>query len=209
MKRPAKRCGPLHDTVQRAAEEISAGRLVGIPTETYYGLAANPDNPSAVSLLFSVKKRPAHKPILLLASEIQQLDQYVKYIPSQYQTYIETYWPGPLTLIFPANDDLPETLTAGTGTIGIRLTPHPIARELINLLGHPITATSANISNEEPARTADQVRRTFRDKLGCVIDGGPADQGLGSTILSIHGEKLCILREGRIQLQGLASCKGM
>ena len=192
--------------VLRGAEHIRAGRVIGIPTETYYGLAADPQSVSAVAQLFTPKTRPPNKPILLLVGNMDQLDHYVASIPPQYLDYMDRYWPGPLTLVFPAREDVPERLTGGTGTIGIRLTPHPLARALIRLLGHPITATSANISSQDPARTAEEVRSYFGTGLGYVVDGGPADGGAGSTVITIQQHSVCIAREGRLHLPGLARC---
>ena len=193
----------------RGAELIRSGRVIGIPTETYYGLAADPDSPVAIEQLFLLKGRPRHKPILLVIHDICQLDRYVAAIPRQYQAYMDLYWPGPLTLVFPARKEVSEMLTGGTGTIGIRLTSHPIARALIAELGHPLTATSANVSAEEPSRTAQQVREYFVEKLGLVIDGGPAGEGEGSTVLALHGDRLCIARQGRVLLPGLPLCSEM
>ena len=199
---------PRDEEIIGAVEAIRSGRVIAVPTETYYGLAVDPFNNSALRELFDLKRRPKHKPILLLISQFRQLELFASHIPSQYLSLIDCYWPGPLTLVFPARPEVSEILTGGTGTIGIRLTPHPIARSIIERLGKPITATSANISKHEPARTARQVKDYFGSSLGWIIDGGKADEGLGSTVVNLVNNVLCIERRGRINLPGLPDCGG-
>lgn len=199
----------LDEDIRRGVEAIRLGQVVAVPTETYYGLAADPGNENALRLLFALKLRPQHKPILLLISRLEQLEKYAANIPPQYHALMDRYWPGPLTLVFPARPDVPELLTGGTGTIGIRFTPHSIACRIIDLLGSPITATSANLSNHEPARTCGEARMYFGDRLGWVVNGGPADEGPGSTVVNIVGGLPCIERRGRINLPGLSECPGV
>lgn len=197
---------PTADEIERAVQAIRSGQVVAVPTETYYGLAVDPENERALAALFALKQRPKHKPILLLISRMEQLERYIAGVPDQYCSLMERYWPGPLTLVFPARTDVSPLLTGDSGTIGIRLTPHPAACRIIDLLGRPITATSANLSNHEPARTAQEARTAFGDKLGYVVDGGPADNNSGSTVVSSVGGVLCIARRGRIALPGLPDC---
>lgn len=200
---------PSDDEIRRAAAAIVEGRIIAVPTETYYGLAADPENESALESLFELKQRPPYKPILLLISKFEQLQDYAASIPPPFRSLINCYWPGPLTLVFPAKPHVSKLLTGGSGTIGIRLTPHPIASRIIDMLGRPITATSANFSREEPARTAQQVKSFFGNKIDCVIDGGPADEGPGSTVLNCINGRLCIERIGRIHLPGLPECSAL
>jgi L-threonylcarbamoyladenylate synthase len=197
---------PADEEIRGAVAAIRSGRVVAVPTETYYGLAVDPLNTRALQELFALKQRPQHKPILILISRLEQLERYAASIPAPYLSLIDCYWPGPLTLVFPARPEVSDLLTGGTGTIGIRLTPHPIACRLIEQLGGPITATSANLSRQEPARTARQVREYFGDRLGWVVDGGPADEGPGSTVVTILDNLLCIERRGRVDLPGLPEC---
>lgn len=194
---------PSDAVIRRAAEAIRQGGVVAIPTETYYGLAVDPENDQAVQRLFLLKNRPANKPILLLISDLHQVARYAQTIPEQYESLIDSYWPGPLTLVFSAKPEVSPLLTGGTGTIGIRLTPNRTVCRIINQLAAPVTATSANISRHEPARSAQQVVEAFGDKLTYVVDGGSADEGPGSTVVNVIDGKLCIERVGRIQLPGL------
>ncbi len=197
---------PSEADIRRAVEALHRGEIVGIPTETYYGLAADPDNEEAIHRLFQLKQRPRHKPILLLIAHIEQLDLFAASVPRGYQNLIESYWPGPLTLVFPAREHVSSLLTGGTGTVGIRLTPNVNARRIIDSFGKPITATSANLSNFEPARSSQQVKDAFGDLISCVVDGGYADEGMGSTVISESEGSLCIERPGRIYIPGLPDC---
>jgi L-threonylcarbamoyladenylate synthase len=197
---------PPDTEIRRAVASLREGGVVAIPTETYYGLAADPENEQALKRLFQIKQRPRYKPILLLISHLEQLDLFAASVPEGYQKLIERYWPGPLTLVFPAKAHVSSLLTGGTGTVGIRLTPNACARRIIDTFGKAITATSANPSSFEPARSAQQVREAFGDKISCIVDGGPADEGLGSTVISYTGGSLCIERAGRIYVPGLPDC---
>jgi L-threonylcarbamoyladenylate synthase len=195
------------DGIDQAAAAIRSGKVVAIPTETYYGLAVDPDNESALEALFSIKGRPSHKPILLLISNTEQLSRYASAVPKQYEPLMARHWPGPLTLVFPAKSTVSTLLTGGTGTIGIRLTPHPVTLRLIETLGKPITATSANLSDGEPALSIGEVLRIFGGRLGAVVDGGEADGGPGSTVINLIDGQLCIERFGRVKVPDLPPCR--
>ena len=187
--------------LHRAAAFIKAGEIVAFPTETFYGLAVDPFSRTAVAELFTIKKRSANKPILVLIDQIEQLSLLVESIPPLYLPLIERYWPGPLTLIFPARKTLSRELTGGTETIGVRISSHPLARRLVRMAGTPITATSANISGARPPQTAEEVLTMFGDSLQCIVDGGKTPGGLSSTIVGLSGEALVVLRQGRIVLE--------
>lgn len=197
---------PSDEEIGRAVQAIREGGIIAVPTETYYGLAADPENEEALRCLFSIKQRPKNKPILLLISKLEQLEKYAAAIPESYQPLIDCYWPGPLTLVFPAKPVVSPLLTGGSGTIGIRLTPNPVACRIIDQLGKAITATSVNLSGQDPARTAQQVRALWGARLDYVVDGGPADKGPGSTVVRIVEDRLCIERTGRVFLPGLPEC---
>lgn len=187
-------------SLERATVVLRQGGIVAFPTETYYGLAVDPFCESAVNKLFKVKRRPAHKPLLLLIDRIEQLPEVASEIPHQYHQLMAKFWPGPLTLIFPARKNLPWRITGNTGTVGVRISPHPIARELIRKIGKPITATSANLSDLVPAKTADEVLATFQDKLDYILDGGETAAGLCSTIVGLEDGELSLVRRGQIEL---------
>lgn len=190
-------------SLERAATVLLQGGIVAFPTETYYGLAADPFCEPAVSRLFQVKRRPALKPLLLLIDRIEQLQEVAAEVPAQYQELMERFWPGPLTLVFPARKELPAVLTGNTGTIGVRISPHPVARELIRMTGRPLTATSANFSDLPPARTAREVQTMFQNSLDYILDGGETAAGLCSTVVGLEGGRMVLFRRGQIDLSDL------
>ncbi len=190
----------LSSSLNRAVLCIREGGIVAFPTETYYGLAVDPDSLAAVAKLFKVKKREAEKPVLLLIESREQLQSIVETIPPEYVPLMDKYWPGPLTLVFPVKKNICRLLTGNTGTIGARISSHPVASELVRRLGKPITATSANISGQLPASMAAEVLTMFGNSVSCIVDGGQTPAGLCSTVLGLHGGKCVVLRQGRIDL---------
>lgn len=187
-------------SLARASITLRQGGIVAFPTETYYGLAVDPFCELAVARLFQVKRRPADKPLLLLIDRMEQLQEVAAEIPPQYRELMTKFWPGPLTLIFPANKNLSGLVTGNTGTVGVRISPHPMARQLIRAAGKPITATSANISSLLPAKTAHEVLTMFQDKLDYILDGGETAAGLCSTIIGLAGGQLTLIRRGQIDV---------
>lgn len=174
--------------------------VVAFPTETYYGLAVDPTDALALARLFALKQRPENKPLLLLIDQLEQLVEVVSEVPKEYHRLIEMFWPGPLTLIFPARPEVSVLVTGGTGTVGVRISPHPIARELVRRVGRPVTATSANLSGRSPAASAEQVIAQFGEKIDWIIDGGPVTGGLCSTVCTLEHGKLVMLRRGQVVL---------
>ena len=187
-------------SISRAVGHLRGGGIVAFPTETYYGLAVDPDCALAVARLFTVKQRGDNKPLLLLIDHKEQLADLVEEISPLYRPLMKRYWPGPLTLVFPAKTHVNREITGHTGTVGIRISPHPLARQLVQRMGKPITATSANISGRAPARSAAEVEEMLGDLIDYIIDGGPSDGGLCSTVIGIKNDGLCLLRQGRIAL---------
>lgn len=176
---------------------------MAFPTETYYGMGVDPFNEEALARLFAVKKRPMNMPILVLVEGPEMLDLLVDDIPERYRPLMDRYWPGPLTLLFPAKKELSELLTGGTGTIGIRQSPNPLVGRLLHAWKKPITATSANISGETPAAAASAVIDSFADEIDYVIDGGSTPGGQCSTILGCNRDGLQVVRRGRIAVDPL------
>lgn len=193
----------LSEAILQASSYIRNGGIVAFPTETYYGLAVDPFNEKALHRLFEFKKRPSSKPILTLIERVDQLAQLVDFIPSQYQRLIDEFWPGPLTLIFPAKQDLSFVLTGGTATVGVRISSNPIAQSLVSKCGFPVTATSANLSGEKPASSPEEVREQFGSSLDFIIEGGETPGGSGSTIIGTDGEGLTVIRSGVIKTSQL------
>lgn len=193
--------GSCADQLADAVGMLKRGGIVAFPTETFYGLAVDPFCRTALVALFELKRRAAGKPILVLIDHIEQLALLVKSVPKQYIPLMKRHWPGPLTLIFPAKKSLPEELTGGTGTIGVRISSHPLARELLRASGIPLTATSANISACPPPQTAQAVVEMFGASLCYVLDGGKTAGGLSSTVVGLKGNTPIVLRQGPIRLE--------
>ncbi|WP_163336772.1 L-threonylcarbamoyladenylate synthase [Desulfopila sp. IMCC35008] len=189
------------DPLRNAVECIARGGIAGIPTETYYGLAVDPENEEALERLFRIKMRPESKPVLVLISCREQLESLVADIPDTYVELMDEFWPGPLTLVFQARAGVSSLLTAGTGTVGIRQTPHPVARAMIESIGKPITATSANISGQPPASSAADVCRMFGKEIDCIVDGGESGEKMPSTVVRPRGDEFCIERHGVVDLR--------
>jgi len=188
---------PSPEALQAAVSVIAQDGIVAIPTETFYGLAAYPFSEKALKRIFALKNRPPEKPLLLLIGELQMLGQVVKEIPPLAQRLVSKFWPGPLTLIFTAKKNLPLALTAGTGTVAVRLSPHPVPREISLSLGAPITGTSANLSGAPPARTALEVAQNLPD-IDLILDAGPTPGEKASTILDVTGPSPRLIRKGII-----------
>lgn len=196
------------ETLDRAAAILHSGGVVAFPTETYYGLAVDPLQPQALERLFLIKRRPKTLPVLALVADCDQLQLLASQVPTVYEPLIAHFWPGPLTLVFPALARLPSQLTGDTRTIGLRRSPHPVANRLIAAFGGPITATSANLSGDAPATTASEVVLIFGDQIDLILDGGRTPGGNGSTLVGVRGASLYCLRQGNIPFAAVQACRG-
>ena len=182
-----------------AAALLRAGNVLAYPTETFYGLAADADNAAAVERLFTIKGRMADNPIaLIVGNREKDVNRFAASVSATARRLMQTFWPGPLTLLFPAAADVLPRLTAGTGMIGMRVSSHPVAAALAVALGRPITATSANFSGESTCLTAVQVCESLGRKLDAIIDGGKAWGEQGSTMLDVTVNPPVIIREGAV-----------
>lgn len=179
-----------------ACAVLRAGGVVAFPTETYYGLAVDPFNQAALARLFVLKGRSADKPVLLIIDNVSQLSTLVAQVPPPFPPLMEKFWPGPLTLVFPGAPSLPGMLTGNRGTIGVRVSSHPVARKLVRAFGRPITATSANFSGHPAAVAASGVVDQLGSEVDAVLDGGETPGGQGSTLLGYQEGKVCLLRAG-------------
>jgi len=184
--------------LQRARQELEAGRIVGIPTETVYGLAVIP-SPDGLALLVEAKRRSADKGIALLVDSLAQV-QRVARVPPAAQLLAKRFWPGALTLVLPQRPDnpLPELLTGGRPTIGVRLPDHPVPRALARVLG-PLAVSSANISGQPDSTNAKQVADSLGDEVALVLDDGPVRGGVPSTVVAFTEDgDVQVLRAGAI-----------
>jgi L-threonylcarbamoyladenylate synthase len=176
---------------------LRAGGVIGFPTDTAYGLGADPFNEAAVRRIFEIKGRPEDKPILLLVDSIAMAERVVS-VSKNAMTLAERFWPGPLTMILPARPNVPSLVTAGTGTVGVRWGSAPFAEKLISKWDRPITATSANRSGMASTVTANEVREQLEDRLDLLVDGGSLPARGGSTLLDLTVTPPKVLREGPI-----------
>jgi L-threonylcarbamoyladenylate synthase len=182
----------------RAAEVVLSGGVVAIPTESFYGLAVNALDEAAIRRLLAVKQIREKHPILTLVPSREALAKYVVSIPPLAKTLMQAFWPGGLTLVLNASAIVPPLLTAGTGKIGVRLSSHPVATDLAQAVGQPITGTSANVSGEPACVSAGEVLHALGKELDLILDGGMTAGGMGSTILDLTVDPPKILREGMV-----------
>jgi len=197
---------PEPERIGKAVAILKRGGVIAFPTETFYGLGAVAGNEKAIKQIFKIKGRDFRNPIPLIIGKKEDLLELVEDIPALAETIMNRFWPGPLTLVFRASGRVNPGLTAGTGTIGIRLSCHPIALALARALGGPITATSANRSGKQECSSAGDVLDQLGGRLDGIIDGGPTAGGPGSTILDVTCDPPRILRHGAIsadRLQGI------
>lgn len=186
------------ENFSQAIEALKCGDLIVFPTETLYGLGADALNGNAVERVFALKGRDPGKPISVLIGNRNMLLALVQEISSQASKLIHEFWPGPLTLVLPAHKDIPKPLISETGGIGVRISSHPIATQLVRALRRPLTATSANPSGKEPARSVSQARHYFRGQVRVYVNGGPLISKTGSTVVEIKGRSINMVREGEI-----------
>ena len=186
--------------LQEAARSLWQGKLVGFPTETFYGLGANALDQEAVARVFRVKGRAESKPLLILVDSVGMAESLALELSDVARKLMATYWPGPLTLVFRAGPELPASLGAGTGTVGMRMPGHPVALALVRAAGFPVTAPSANPSGEEPPTTAGAVRHFFDGKIELILDGGPTAGGRPSTVLDLSVSPPRLIRAGAVKL---------
>lgn len=182
-----------------AAELIRQGQVVGVPTETVYGLCADARNENAVRAVFTAKGRPADNPLIVHIADFSQAELYTSYIPELAYRLAEKFCPGALTMILPKNDRIPLITSGGLDTVGIRVPSHPIMHRVIELSGCPIAAPSANISGLPSPTCAEHVMRDMNGRISAVINGGNSKYGVESTVISFDGEKTArILRPGAV-----------
>lgn len=193
---------------QKAAEILARGGLVAFPTETVYGLGANGLDPDAVRTIFEAKGRPQDNPLILHVPEEGWLERYCQDIPQSAHALARRFWPGPLTMILKRKPIVPDVVTAGLDTVGMRCPDHPVARRVIELCQLPIAAPSANTSGRPSPTTAQAVWEDMAGKIDAVVDGGPCAVGVESTIIDLTATPPRLLRPGGITLEELRDVLG-
>jgi len=188
----------LNKALYEAAKVLKEGGLVAFPTETVYGLGGNALEASIVKKIYKAKGRPQDNPLIVHLAHAEQVGDYVQYIPEIGHRLMAAFWPGPLTLIFNKNKCLPDTITGGLETVGIRVPDHPVALALLELTNLPIAAPSANLSGKPSPTNATHVLEDLNGRIDMVIDGGQVSIGLESTVLDLTTLVPIILRPGEI-----------
>ena len=184
-----------HD-IQKAALIIRSGGLVVFPTETVYGLGANATDPAAVGKIFELKGRPASSPLIVHVADTEQARELAAQWPQEAEELARQYWPGPLTLVVPKKSAIPDEVTAGLPTVGLRVPRHPVALALLKAADVPIAAPSANRFTQLSPTSAQHVREAFGDETPFLLDGGPCEVGLESTVIAVTQGGLEVLRPG-------------
>lgn len=190
---------PALDAIDEVADALRRGAVVGFPTETFYGLGAAMAREEAIARVFRIKGRPETKPVLVLVDSVAMAETVAE-VSETARRLMARHWPGPLTLVLPARPGVPALITAGTGTVGVRHSAHPVASALVRRLGAPLTAPSANRSGEAPPARAEDVLRAFAGEIDVLVDGGPTAGGLPSTVFDLTVSPPLVRRQGAVIL---------
>lgn len=194
--------------IRLAANFLKDGKLVAIPTETVYGLAGNALNPEAVASIFETKNRPSFDPLIIHVSGIGQIEKYVEDFPKPLQKLAEKFWPGPLTLLLPRKNVIPDLVTSGLDRVAVRVPDHELTLALLKSLDFPLAAPSANPFGYISPTTAGHVDAQLGEKIPYILDGGPCKVGLESTIVGMEGEEVIIYRLGGLEIAEIESIVG-
>ncbi|MBG87520.1 MAG: threonylcarbamoyl-AMP synthase [Verrucomicrobiales bacterium] len=193
---------------EAAADRLIAGEVVALPTETVYGLAAHAFDPEVVAKIYEIKDRPAYNPIIVHVDGLVMARNCVKNWPESAQKLNEAFWPGPITFVLPRSEQIPDIVTAGGATVGIRWPGHPLMREVIKRCGFPLAAPSANPSNQLSPTNAEHVLKGLGSKLRLIVDGGQSQIGIESTVIDLTKSPAEILRPGLIHEESIEAVLG-
>lgn len=193
----------LSEALREPGQWLREGRLVAFPTETVYGLGANALDADAVRRVFAAKGRPSFNPLIVHLDDVARVGEVAAAMPETARRLAEAFWPGPLTLVLPRRDVVPDVVTGGLDTVGVRVPAHPVARALIAAAGVPLAAPSANPFTKVSPTTAQHVLDQLGDRIDAVVDGGPTTVGIESTVVAVDpdpdgGERVVLLRHGGI-----------
>jgi len=191
------------DQIEIAARFLLDGQIVAFPTETVYGLGAPIFHPESIAKIYQIKKRPADNPLIAHISNLEQLKSIAIDIPQEVEQLAAAFWPGPLTIVCKRHPSVPAIVSAGLDTIAIRMPNHPVALALIERVGEPLVAPSANLSGKPSPTVAAHVLEDLANSIAAVIDGGSSNIGIESTVLNLLGKQPVILRPGAITEQAL------
>ena len=194
--------------VSKAASLLRQGEIVSIPTETVYGLAANALNDLAVTKIFEVKNRPSFDPLIVHIKNGSELEKYTLDVPKRAKELAEKFWPGPLTLVLPKKSIIPDLVTAGLNTVGIRYPKHPVTQALLNEIDFPLAAPSANPFGYVSPTTASHVQNQLGEKIPFILDGGACEVGLESTIVGFSNDWTLVHRLGGLSIEEIETVVG-
>ncbi|MCS4436101.1 L-threonylcarbamoyladenylate synthase [Aquiflexum gelatinilyticum] len=194
--------------ISKAKTLLEQGQLVGIPTETVYGLAGNALNPDAVAKIFATKNRPDFDPLILHTSGMERVHDFVKEIPFPLDLLASKFWPGPLTLLLPKKEIVPDLVTSGLDTVAVRVPSHPLTNELLSELDFPLAAPSANPFGYISPTKASHVNDQLGDKIAYILDGGDCEVGLESTIVGLEEGEVTVYRLGGLDLNAIREVVG-
>jgi L-threonylcarbamoyladenylate synthase len=196
------------ESIKEAVKFLKEGGLVVFPTETVYGLGANVFDPIAVSKIFEVKRRPRFDPLIVHVGDISYVEKLVEFFPPQAKKLGERFWPGPLTIVLPKRECVPDIVTAGLPTVGIRIPSHPVALSLLREAGFPISAPSANTFGYLSPTSVNQIEPQIKEQVDIILDGGKCKVGLESTIVLFYEEKFFLLRPGGLPVEEIEEIIG-
>jgi L-threonylcarbamoyladenylate synthase len=194
--------------LKRAAELLRAGEVVALPTETVYGLAANAFDEKAVAKIFQIKGRPANNPVIVHVASVEMGKRCVNDWPGSADRLAKAFWPGPLTLVLPRANEIPDVVAAGGATVGVRWPSHPLIQAVIRQCDFPLAAPSANLSSRISPTNAEHVRKQLGGKIPLIVDGGQSQVGIESTVLDLSVNPPQVLRPGMIHAESLAAVIG-
>ncbi|HEY0014913.1 MAG TPA: L-threonylcarbamoyladenylate synthase [Longimicrobium sp.] len=194
---------PDPEALRQAARVLRGGGLVAFPTETVYGLGAHALDPAAVGRIYQAKGRPGYNPLIVHVEDADAARALASAWPDEAERLAAAFWPGPLTLVLPKHDSIPDSVTAGLPSVALRVPAHPVAHALLREAGIPVAAPSANRSTEVSPTTARHVARSLGERVDVIVDGGPCPVGIESTVLSLAGPRPTLLRPGSISVDDL------
>lgn len=194
--------------ISQAKRVLGAGELVAIPTETVYGLAGNALNPVAVASIFETKNRPSFDPLIIHVSSLSEAEKYVSDIPQALRKLADHFWPGPLTLLLPRKDSIPDIVTSGLDRVAVRVPDHPLTLELLSQIDYPLAAPSANPFGYISPTSPQHVDAQLGDKISYILDGGKCKVGLESTIVGMETEEIVVYRLGGLEISEIEKLIG-
>ena len=196
------------EAIEKAGELLRAGEVVAIPTETVYGLAANAYDGNAVSKIFKAKGRPQDNPLIVHIAKVETLSDLVAEVPEAAKKLAAAFWPGPLTMILPKSEKIPDAVSAGLPTVAVRMPSHPVAHAVIEAAGVPLAAPSANLSGSPSPTNAKYVLEDMHDRIPLILDGGSSAVGVESTVITLATARPRVLRPGGITVEQLRALLG-